>query len=101
MSSPLSDYAAEIYLNETPCGTLWAPPYRVDITHAAHSGANALRVVVHNTAANALSADQHLLEATATVTKEFGRRFDLQHVEHAADYLNSGLLAVPTIIRTS
>ena len=93
--------AAEIYLNETPCGTLWAPPYRVDITQAAHSGANALRVVVHNTAANALSADQHLLEATATVTKEFGRRFDLQHVEHAADYLNSGLLAVPTIIRTS
>ncbi|MEV4262418.1 glycosyl hydrolase [Kribbella sp. NPDC049584] len=93
--------AAEIYLNNTPCGTLWAPPYRVDITHAAHEGANALRIVVHSTAANALSADQHLLEATAAVTKEFGRRFDLQHVERAADYLNSGLLAVPTIIRTS
>ncbi|WP_432874754.1 glycosyl hydrolase [Kribbella sp. CA-245084] len=99
--TPPVGVAAEIYLNDTPCGTLWAPPYRVDLTDAARVGANVLRIVVHNTAANALSADQHLLEAAADVTAQFGRRFDLQHVEHAADYLNSGLLAVPTIIRTS
>ncbi|MER7247023.1 glycosyl hydrolase [Kribbella sp. NPDC000426] len=91
--------AAEIYLNDKPCGTLWAPPYRVDVTDAARAGANVLRIVVHNTAANALSADRHLLETEADVTAEFGRRFDLQHVEHAADYLHSGLLAVPRLVR--
>lgn len=99
--TPPVGVAAEIYLNDTRCGSLWAPPYRVDITDAAHAGVNVLRVVVHNTAANALSADQHLLQAAEDVTAEFGHRFDLQHVGHAADYLNSGLLAVPTVIRTS
>ncbi|MFC6160297.1 glycosyl hydrolase [Kribbella jiaozuonensis] len=98
--TPPVGVAAEIYLNDTRCGTVWAPPYRVDITDAARPGANDLRIVVHNTAANALSADQHLLRAAEDVTAEFGHRFDLQHIEHAADYLNSGLLAVPTITQT-
>lgn len=99
--TPPVGVAAEIWLNDTRCGTLWAPPYRVDLTDAARPGTNTLRIVVHNTAANALSADQHLLDTAADVTAEFGRRFDLQHVERAADYLNSGLLAVPTIVRAS
>jgi hypothetical protein len=99
--TPPVGVAAEVYLNDIRCGTLWAPPYRVDLTAAVREGANALRIVVHNTAANALSVDQHLLETAADVTAEFGRRFDLQHVEHAADYLHSGLLAVPRIVRQS
>jgi hypothetical protein len=60
---------------------------------------NELRIVVHNTAANALSVDHDLLDAAADVTARFGRRFDLQHIDHAADFLNSGLLAVPVIVR--
>jgi hypothetical protein len=97
--TPPVGVAAEIWLNDARCGTLWAPPYRVELTNAARPGANVLRIVVHNTAANALSADQHLLETAAQVTAQYGRRFDLQHIEHAADYLNSGLLAVPRILR--
>ncbi|MGW6194836.1 glycosyl hydrolase [Kribbella sp. NPDC055110] len=96
--TPPVGVAAEIWLNDIRCGAIWAPPYRVDITDAARPGANSLRIVVHNTAANALSADQHLLEAAADSTAQFGRRFDLQHIEHAADYLISGLLAAPTVI---
>ncbi|TQJ06244.1 alpha-L-rhamnosidase-like protein [Kribbella jejuensis] len=91
--------AAGIYLNGTHCGDLWAPPYQLDLTDAARTGVNELEIVVHNTAANALSADQHLLETAAEVTEQYGRRFDLQHIEHAADYLNSGLLAVPRVLR--
>ncbi|MFI5694850.1 glycosyl hydrolase [Kribbella sp. NPDC051586] len=97
--TPPVGVAAEVWLNDTRCGTLWAPPYRVELTNAARAGANVLRIVVHNTAANALSADQHLLETAADVTAQYGRRFDLQHIEHAGDYLNSGLLAVPKIVR--
>jgi hypothetical protein len=41
---------------------------------------NTLRIVVHNTAANALSA------------------VDLQHVEHAADDLSSDLFVTPVLV---
>ncbi|TCC32676.1 glycosyl hydrolase [Kribbella speibonae] len=97
--TPPVGVAADIWLNDTHCGSLWAPPYQVDLTPAARPGLNDLRIVVHNTAANALSADQHLLDAAAESTTTYGRRFDLQHIEHAADYLNSGLLTVPRILR--
>jgi hypothetical protein len=89
--------AADIWLNDTHCGSLWAPPFRIDLTAAARPGRNHLRIVVHNTAANALSADQHLLDTAADMTARHGRRFDLQHVEYAATYLNSGLLVPPSI----
>ncbi|MFG1910022.1 glycosyl hydrolase [Kribbella sp. NPDC048928] len=97
--TPPVGVAADIWLNDIHCGSLWAPPYQVDLTSAAHAGVNELRIVVHNTAANALSADQHLLDTVAEVTAQYGRRFDLQHVEHAGDYVSSGLLAVPRILR--
>ncbi|WP_427892906.1 glycosyl hydrolase [Kribbella sp. GL6] len=97
--TPPVGVAADIYLNDIHCGSVWAPPYQVDLTAAARPGTNDLRIVVHNTAANALSADQHLLDAAAESTATYGHRFDLQHVEHATEYLNSGLLAVPRILR--
>ncbi|WP_328520584.1 glycosyl hydrolase [Kribbella sp. NBC_00359] len=98
MLVPPIGVAAEIWLNDTLCGTLWAPPYRVDLTHAAQPGPNDLRIVVHNTAANALAADDHLAPLVESVTAQYGRRFDLQNVEHAADFLNSGLLNPPTVV---
>jgi hypothetical protein len=99
--TPPIGVAADVYLNDIHCGSLWAPPYEVDLTAAARPGRNDLRIVVHNTAANALSADPHLLEAAAEVTERFGRRFDLQHIEHAADFLSSGLLNPPVVVRRS
>ncbi|TDW22133.1 glycosyl hydrolase [Kribbella kalugense] len=101
MLTPPVGVAAEVWLNDTHCGSFWAPPYQVDLTDAARPGINALRIDVHNTAANALSVYQHLIDAADEVTARFGRRFDLQHIEHATDYLNSGLLAVPKIVRSS
>ena len=90
--------AAEIWLNDSPCCLLWAPPYQIDLTHAAKPGPNALRIVVHNTAANALAADDHLAPLVESVTAQYGRRFDLQHVEHAADFLSSGLLNPTAVV---
>ncbi|WP_433158634.1 glycosyl hydrolase [Kribbella sp. CA-247076] len=90
--------AAEVWVNDVRCGAVWAPPYRVDITEAAKPGANALRVVVHNTAANALSADEHLAPLVESVTARYGRRFDLQDLEHAADSVSSGLFRPPALI---
>ncbi|GAB2650631.1 glycosyl hydrolase [Kribbella swartbergensis] len=90
--------AAEVWLNDTRCGTLWAPPYRIDLTDAARPGRNTLRVVIHNTAANALAADQHLQPLVESLTTRYGRRFDLQDLTHAADSVASGLFTPPTII---
>ena len=90
--------AAEVWLNGVPCGALWAPPYRLDLTHAAKPRHNALRIVVHNTLANALAADEHLEPLVESVTAQYGHRFDLQNIENAADFLNSGLFNPPVVV---
>jgi hypothetical protein len=91
--------AAEVWLNGVRCGSVWAPPYRVDLSQAAKPGRNTLRIVVHNTGANALAADQHLAPLVESVTAQYGNRFDLQDIEHAADFLSSGLLNPPVVLQ--
>ncbi|MEV6285777.1 glycosyl hydrolase [Kribbella sp. NPDC051770] len=91
--------AAEVWVNDVRCGSVWAPPYRVEVTDAVRAGKNAVRVVVHNTRANALAADQELAAVVEAVTAEYGNRFELQDIEHAADHLASGLLSPPVVLR--
>jgi hypothetical protein len=91
--------AAEVWLNDVRCGSVWAPPYRVDVTEAARPGRNSLRIVVHNTGANALAGDEHLAPLVESVTAEYGNRFELQDIEHAADFLYSGLLSSPVVLQ--
>nr|MCR5004228.1 DNA-binding protein [Bacteroidales bacterium] len=43
---------AEIFVNGKSCGTLWTPPYRVDVTEALRDGTNTLEIHVANTWAN-------------------------------------------------
>lgn len=43
---------AEVFVNGQSCGTLWTPPYRIDVTDALRDGWNALEVRVANTWAN-------------------------------------------------
>lgn len=45
---------ATVTVNGTDCGTLWAPPFRTDITKALRKGRNELKITVVNTWANAL-----------------------------------------------
>jgi hypothetical protein len=78
---------------------VWAPPYRVDVSEAARVGRNSLRIVVHNTGANALAGDQELAPLVESVTAEYGNRFELQDIEHAADFLHSGLLSSPVVLQ--
>jgi hypothetical protein len=53
---------AEVYVNGKPCGVMWTPPYRVDITNALRPGQNELRIEVTNTWFNRLKGDQLLPE---------------------------------------
>ena len=51
---------AEVSLNGRDLGVLWKPPFRVNITAAAKSGANKLAVKVTNLWANRLIGDEQL-----------------------------------------
>jgi hypothetical protein len=51
---------AEVRLNGHDLGTLWKPPYHVDITEAAHAGENHLEVRVVNLWPNRLIGDDRL-----------------------------------------
>jgi len=51
---------AEVRVNGTTCGTVWTPPFRVDITAAVKAGANEVEVRVVNFWYNRVFGDQSL-----------------------------------------
>ena len=97
VSGPVGEIA-QVHVNGMDCGVAWAPPYRIDITAAARSGRNDIEITVHNTAANALAADQHIIELAAQSEARYGRRFRMQDLDRAMASAQSGLLSVPTIV---
>jgi hypothetical protein len=72
--------AAVVYVNGQHAGSLWHPPYRIDISAFVHRGENTIEVRVYNTAINLL-AGQPPRDYTALRAK-YGRRFDPQDVDH-------------------
>ncbi len=88
LSTPVRD-AAVVLVNGKRVGSLWCPPYRLDITADLHAGSNELEVQVANTAINLLAgrapADFHL------VWMRYGRRAVNQDTE-GLHPLPSGLL---------
>jgi hypothetical protein len=68
--------AAIVYLNGQRAGSVWHPPYEIDITDQLHAGENTLRIVVANLALNALAA-QPLPDYRALIAK-YGDRFQDQ-----------------------
>ena len=97
MIGPVGEIA-QVRVNGMDCGVAWDPPYRVDITGAAHSGRNEIEITVHNTAANALAADQQIIELAAQSEARYGRRFRMQDLDRAMASVRSGLLSLPTIV---
>ncbi|MDO6412873.1 glycosyl hydrolase [Sphingomonas sp. BIUV-7] len=73
MLAPPVREAAIVTINGKPAGTLWAPPYRLDVTGLLKPGANQIAVTVMNGALNALAArgpvDQQVLSL------RYGERF--------------------------
>jgi hypothetical protein len=99
VEAPIREVAT-VTVNEVDCGTLYAPPYLVDVSHAVRQGDNVLRIAVGNATAAALAAPEAVrrLDADVAATHErYGMRFRMQDVEHAADGLRSGLLTVPAL----
>ncbi|HVU45511.1 MAG TPA: glycosyl hydrolase, partial [Terracidiphilus sp.] len=53
---------AEVRLNGSPAGTIWAPPYRVDVTAMLKPGLNRLEIAVTNEFTNRILGDRLLPE---------------------------------------
>ena len=72
MESPIRE-AAEVFVNGRRAGSVWHPPYELDVTSQLRAGANKIEVKVANLSLNALAGqerpDYRLLSA------RYGQRF--------------------------
>jgi hypothetical protein len=87
--------AALVYVNGKRAGSLWHPPYRLDISTLTHPGENTLEVHVDNTAINEL-AGQPPRDYTALNAK-YGKRFDPQDMDNLKP-IPSGLIGTVRLI---
>jgi len=94
LASPVRE-AAVIEANGRIAGSVWHPPYCVELTGMLHPGENTFRIVVGNLAINAMAAralpDYRLLETL------YGQRFTPQDMENL-EPLPSGLLGTIRLV---
>ena len=80
--------AAVIYVNGQRAGSLWCPPYRLDITSRLRPGNNTLRIVVGNTPLNYMAGRK--LPDYRLLNLRYGERFQPQEMDKI-QVLPSGL----------
>ena len=94
LESPVRE-AAVVYLNGQRAGSVWHPPYEIEITGQLHAGENTLRIVVANLALNALAA-QPPPDYRALIAK-YGDRFQDQDMK-SVQPLPAGILGPVRIV---
>jgi hypothetical protein len=81
--------AALVYINGQRAGSVWCPPYALDITKLVRPGQNSFKIVVANLALNYMAGrrlpDYHLLNF------RYGERFQAQDMDKVQP-IQSGLL---------
>ncbi|HMT09609.1 MAG TPA: hypothetical protein PKA82_16530 [Pyrinomonadaceae bacterium] len=80
--------AAVIYINGERAGSLWSPPYRLDVSSMLKMGENKIKVVVGNTALNYMAGRR--LPDYKLLNLRYGERFQPQEMEKI-QVLPSGL----------
>jgi hypothetical protein len=85
-------------VNGRRAGSLWHPPYRIDITTLVHRGENRIEVRVFNTAINLL-AGQPPRDYSALYAK-YGKRFEPQDMENLQP-VASGMLGPVKLIEAT
>ena len=94
--APIKD-AAVVYLNEKRVGSLWCPPYSLDLTGLLRRGSNKIRVEVSNTAVNYMAG--HSLPDYRLLNLRYGERFQPQEMEKVRP-ISSGLFGPIRLILT-
>ena len=96
LDGPIRD-AAVVSINGERAGSIWHPPYALDITRLLHPGDNKIEIQVANTAINMLAGraptDYRLLSA------RYGQRFVPQDAENVK-VQPSGILGTIHLLET-
>jgi hypothetical protein len=87
--------SAVVYLNGSRVGSLWAPPYRLDVTKFLRAGENELKIQVGNTALNYMAGRR--LPDYRLLNLRYGERFQAQDMDKIAP-LPSGILGTVRIV---
>ena len=91
--------AAILYINGRRVGSVWAPPYSIDVTGQLKRGQNKIRVEVANLAMNYMASIKLPNYNYAGVTQKYGNRFQPQNLD-LVQPLPSGLLGPIRLIAT-
>ena len=88
LEAPVRD-AAVVYVNDRRAGSVWCPPFSLDVTGLLKPGQNRIRILVGNTAINYMSG--HALPNYRLLNLKYGERFQPQDMNNLQP-LPSGLL---------
>lgn len=88
LESPVRE-AAVVYLNGRRAGSVWRPPYELEVTRLLRPGENTLRIVVGNLAINEMAGSA--LPDYRLLNHRYGKRFQPQDMKNLQP-LPAGLL---------
>jgi hypothetical protein len=81
--------AAVVYVNDQRAGSVWCPPYSLDVSAFLHPGGNKIRIVVANLAVNFMAGRR--LPDYRLLNLRYGERFQAQDMDKV-QAIPSGLL---------
>jgi hypothetical protein len=87
LESPVRE-AAVVTINGQNVGSVWHPPYQLDVTKALHAGKNEITIVVGNLALNSLAGQT--LPNYKLLDIRYGERFTAQDMDQVQS-LPSGI----------
>ena len=90
--------AAVVTVNGRRAGSVWCPPYSLDVTEYLKPGENQLRITVGNLALNYLAG--HALPDYKLLTARYGERFQAQDMDKVQP-ITAGLLGPIRLMVTS
>lgn len=97
LDSPVRE-AAQVFVNERLAGYVWHPPFRVEITKYLKPGANAIRILVGNTAINELAGTD--LPDYRLLRSRYGVEFEPQDMRNLKP-LPSGILGSVSLVESA
>ena len=90
--------AALVYINGQRAGSVWCPPYALDITKFVRPGQNSFKIVVANLALNYMAGRR--LPDYRLLTLRYGERFQAQDMDKVQP-IPAGLLGPIRLIAKS
>jgi hypothetical protein len=92
--------AAVVYVNDQRVGSLWCPPYSIDVTGKLQAGDNHIRVEVANLAVNYMAGIKLPNYEYQGLTRKYGNRFQPQNLDEITPQ-PSGLLGPVRLVASA